>query len=202
MNLAAAATVYNETLAMHGSANVELEIRLGRQVGSSFVPGVSKVVFDGITALLNNPSFTKTVSNTHEKLDKQGARHITDIDTKTSYVQYKKKIHSVTEEFSINDYLQRISISIEKSDPSSAENTSSNCTTYFRNKKRISYENNGWRFDLTRVSGNLPEMADNDDDTYEVELELADPQMVYMYTAQHLMEWGHALMNEILLKID
>jgi hypothetical protein len=68
---------------------------------------------------------------------------------------------------------------------------------YERHKRRWSYTHRCWSIDLTQVRSNLPFNRDDDDDTFEVEVELTDQGMLLERTADHLVDWGWKIANEL-----
>jgi hypothetical protein len=198
MNLDPVRAALADALRAHGAGKVELEYRLGRMVGDAFVPGVAREAFATIQRLLDsNPAaIAKTTCDTHEMLNGTDARFVRTGEHAAGAWVYKKKIASVTEGISMHDFVQRASVALEITDhpPPPADAPP---FKYHRTKKRTSYAWRGWRYDLTRVTSNLPHLADLDEEILEVEIELADTAMVYVYTLEHLVEWGRGLAEQL-----
>jgi hypothetical protein len=89
----------------------------------------------------------------------------------------------------------RASVSIESFAPADSEPQP---TTSRRIKSRRRFQWKCWAFDLTKVQSTLPGDLDNDDYSYEVEIELVDPGMLFERTMDSLAEWGMALVRDVL----
>jgi hypothetical protein len=181
-----------DTMFDHGHKNVELEFRMGRMVNGAFVAGVSKGAFDALLDILQrSPAFVRTDVTTLEKLNGTDARFvITNGDEANGRWCYKKKVHAHT------DATRRISIALEGHDHAPPP-PGSPPFTYHRLKKRTSFRHEWWSVDMTRVTSNLPGHFDNDEEIYEVELELTGVDAYFVYTLDHLVSWGNHLVSEI-----
>lgn len=181
-----------DTVFDHGHKNVELEFRLGRVVNGAFVAGVSKTIFDTLLDILGrSTAFVRADVTTLEKLNGTDARFvITNGDEANGRWCYKKKVHAYTEP------TRRTSIALEGHDHAPPP-PGSPPFTYHRLKKRSSFRHACWSVDLTRVTSNLPGHFDNDEEIYEVELELTGVDAYFVYTLDHLVTWGNHLVSEI-----
>lgn len=181
-----------DTMFDHGHANVELEFRLGRVVNGAFVAGVSKATFDTLFDILHrSPAFARSDITTLEKLNGTDARFvITNGDDASGQWCYKKKVYCHTEP------THRISVALEGHDHSPPP-SGSPPLQYHRLKKRTSFRHECWSIDMTRVTSNLPGHFDNDEEIYEVELELVGVEAYFVYTLDHLVAWGSHLLREI-----
>ena len=188
------ATAYRQTLRDHGHRTIELEFRLGRRgAGGAFVAGVPKTQFDTLVNVLQRaPAFRESSVTTHERLNGTDSRYITtNGDESTGRWQYKKKVCVAP----LDDGLRgAIAIEGSCSDPPPP---GSPPFAFFRTKKRTRFQWKCWSVDATRVTSNLPCHADNDEDIYEVEVELVDPDYLFDYTLDHLVHWGATLTKEI-----
>lgn len=59
-----------------------------------------------------------------------------------------------------------------------------------RTKDRTSYRFGPWTVDLTKATSNLPGELDNDDETFEVEVELADATVLFARPLEDVVRWG------------
>lgn len=182
-----------------GHKNVEFEVRAGRVVNTAYVAGVSKTKFESLQKILEqSPAFTKKEKTTLEKLNGSDARFIIENgDEASGRWFYKKKVFSTLGSELEGGLVPRASVAIEGHDhtpppPGSAP------FKYHRLKKRTSYQHSYWSVDLTRVTSNLPGQFDNDEEIYEIEVELADTEAYFVYTLEHLVKWGMHLLNELL----
>ena len=192
MNVRAISHSLRDVIHDHGHKNVELEFRLGRMVNNKYVAGVTKPTFESILRLLGkSPLFVKSEKTTLEKLNGTDMRFVIENgDESKGRWCYKKKVYVDTENG--DGIVQRVSIALEGHEhtpppPGSAP------FKYHRLKKRTSFAYECWSIDLTRVTSNLPGHFDNDEEIYEVEVELTGIDAYFIYTFEHLTEWGSKL---------
>lgn len=67
---------------------------------------------------------------------------------------------------------------------------------YTRHKQRRSYEHGCWTIDLTKVATTAD--IDCDKYTYEVEIELANTEELFLRPVESVYEWGDELANDML----
>lgn len=180
-----------------GHQNVELEFRLGRMINGTFVAGVPKACFETLLKLMDtSTSFQRTDITTLEKLNGTDARFvITDGDEANGRWCYKKKIFT-TNGSNNEGLIHRASVSIEGRD-SAPPPPGSPPFKYHRLKKRSSFVHECWSVDLTRVTSNLPGQFDNDEEIYEVEVELSHVDAYFVYTLDHVVTWGIHFLSEL-----
>lgn len=199
MDIKEITTSLRDALHDQGHQNVELEFRLGRYINGSFVAGVSKLFFETLSRILDaSTSFERVNITTLEKLNGTDARFvITNGDEANGKWCYKKKVCTSTDRDPENKgFTKRASVSIEGHDHAPPP-PGSPPFKYHRLKKRSSYMHDCWSVDLTQVTSNLPGQFDNDEEIYEVEVELSRTDAYFMYTLDHLVAWGIHLLNEI-----
>jgi len=180
-----------KTYLMHYSADtLELEWRMGRQLPHAFVPGVSKRVFERCRSMLcASKSFERSCSDTTEQLAADHLKYVVDNVTKAGH--WCKK----TREFVHDTATVRMAVS---SEVFHGLGQPAGPFTGTRHKSRESFVHKCWRFDLTRVKSNHHDDLDNDDEIFEVELELADRTALFVYTLDHLLAWGTALLEGLM----
>jgi len=190
-------------LATHGHRGVELEFRLGRSFGNRFVSGVSKEGWTKITRALEKSHEFVSVPElvTRESILSGGWKQVTfDNETVPPQWNHKQKVDT----FEVLDILPdspwavRASLSLEKVEkcpPASVREGKVEPTGYVRNKKRLSYTYKCWSIDMTRVQSNLP---GHDDETFEVEIELADQEAFFTYTVDHIVMWAQCLVKDMI----
>jgi hypothetical protein len=190
-------------LATHGHRGVELEFRLGRSFGNRFVSGVSKEGWTKITRALEKSHEFVSVPElvTRESILSGGWKQVTfDNETVPPQWNHKQKVDT----FEVLDILPdspwavRASLSLEKVEkcpPASVREGKVEPTGYVRNKKRLSYTYSCWSIDMTRVQSNLP---GHDDETFEVEIELADQEAFFTYTVDHIVTWAQCLVKDMI----
>lgn len=182
------------TLTEFGHSRLEFELRLGRYQGDRFISGIPKTSYDKIKSALDGCAVFDTVTSRHtiERLNGTDARFIMpDGDDHRGVWNYKKKVATV--ELSRHT---RAAISLEDSrgDPPLPD---AKPFMYRRDKRRTSYVFKCWSIDLTEVASNLPQHLDHDGLLYEVEVELHDTSMFFVYTIPHLIQWGSDLLEQL-----
>lgn len=182
----------------YGHSRIELEWRLGHRMGA-FRPGVGVDAWRRLqTALDASPAFEKTFKETVEKMgDRTGVKCIQDHATGAELWMHKKRLADVDVDptgDSVRPWSVRASVSLEEPDASPVALD----LKYERRKQRWSYRHRCWTVDLTRVRSNLPAHLDDDQDAYEVEIELVDQGILFEKTVEFVVEWGWRLANDMM----
>lgn len=183
------------TVRTYGHARLELEWRLGHLQGT-FRPGVGADAWRRLQHALDaSPAFTKSFAETVEHMGDgaPGLKRIHDVATEETSWMLKKRLADVDAD-ARGPWSVRASVSMEEAEPAPP---SPPPLPYERRKQRWSYAHECWRVDLTRVRGNLPSQADEDRDTYEVELELADTGVLFERTLDWVLDWGWRVVDEL-----
>ena len=189
----------------HGHPGLELEFRLGRRLpGGAFVSSIGPDAFKAIKTKLDASNVWDAVYDVDTvDLIHSAAKHVTTIrhlkngdplPVPPPRWLTKTRVANIDYEFdTATPFSARASVSIESFAPAGTE-----CppTTARRTKCRRRYVWKCWAFDLTQVHSTLPGDLDNDDATYELEIELLDPGMVFERTMDSLAEWGKSLLND------
>lgn len=183
----------------YGHARLELEWRLGHRQGQ-FRPGVGAEAWRRLqTALEASPAFTKTFKDTLEKMgDATGAKCMHDFATDATTWMHKRRLADVDVDPSSDSarpWSMRASVSLEETD---ATGPPEGQLKYERRKKRWSYRHRCWSVDLTIVRSNLPAHLDEDEDTYEVEIELVDQGVLFEKTVEYVVTWGFQLADDMM----
>jgi hypothetical protein len=175
----------------YGHEALELEWRLGHKQGS-FRPGVGAAAWERLRAVLDaSPAFTKSCADTVELLPTGTNMKRIVANGSDTWIR-KTRVGDVDIDAS-GPWTVRGSVSIEE-----AVHPRPACETmYERRKSRLSYRHHCWRIDLTRVRSNLPSHLDEDEDIFEVEIELADPGMLFERTVDNLVDWGWRMSREV-----
>lgn len=178
----------------YGHPLLELEYRLGKQVGQKFIPGVSRESFKKIQHALEYcvEATPLAPQKTTEAITANGVKHIVERDEWIHKVRLGNVDLGRIEPSA--PYVARASISIETPvqapSPAAAQSDPVVCR---RKKDRKSFQYKCWRYDLTSVANGE---QDADDDVYEVEVELAHTDALFVYTVEHLVNWGAALISD------
>jgi hypothetical protein len=189
----------------HGHTGLELEFRLGHRLpGGTFTSNVGKDTFTKIVETLESSQAWDMVYDV-DTIDMihSAAKHVTTTAYKEGGApapapppRWMTKTKMATIDYETESALAaRASVSIESFAPADPDPPP---TTSRRIKSRRRFQWKCWAFDLTKVQSTLPGDLDNDDYSYEVEIELLDPGMLFERTMDSLAEWGMALVNDLL----
>lgn len=186
------------TLRHHPLASVELEFRVGRVIGKNFVPGVPQQAWDSVyRALKTSANFQPLpVIETLERIfPTSGVKIVHCAATNTRH--YNTKHRLVAEDPpSENPWTVRGSLALET--VTAKEPHALSGDTFIRRKQRHSFLYECWSFDLTKVVSSHPDQMDNDDITYEIEVELKDQNAFFKYTIDHIVTWGYSIANDVM----
>ncbi len=187
-------------IAKYGHERIELEFRLGHRALGRFEPGVGLEAWQRIKAALDAasaprrdgrpPAFVASESRTVERIH-AGHKHV--IDEAGGVTGVFKKRLSDTDLEQCGPWDVRASVSLEESEAPAAAPPDS---AFERRKHRFSYRHKCWTLDLTCVTGNSREL-DNDQPTYEVEVELADAGELFTRLATETVQWGLDLARDM-----
>lgn len=184
-----------QAVQMYGIDGLEIEYRLGRVLpGDYFAANVSKDGFDAFTHTLESTQYDRkvhihTTERCHQQIKHVSTTHIEDEHgihaPPPSYIMGKTKIHQHEIPIPDTPYTVRFGIAIEKVLDTNKATTQ---TGLIRRKKRTRYINGVWAFDLTEVTTTGGDL--DDEETYEIELELLQPDILYQQTMDHIVEQG------------
>lgn len=155
--------------------NVEFEFRLGKKNTDMFDTNVGKENFEKLLEGLKKFSdWEKVLEQNTSVYYKGDTRMIMDDDTEEMTCMRKTKIKKFDVVLEDQPYDLRFCASNEiPVEPSEDE-----VMDYLRVKKRISFVRKNLSIDLTVVTGQPDDLDDEEDETYEVELEILDPKKV------------------------
>lgn len=180
-------------LKTYGRDRLELEFRLGHSSGKSFVPGVTPSAWTTLkTALDTSPAFRVHECHTDEHICGAGKYVVPVQSSDTPHWVYKKRLVDQDSQTQ-SAWACRMSVSLEERGDGAPPTT----YTFRRQKRRWSYVHKCWSIDLTRVTSNLPHQLDNDQESYEVEIELRDTTEFFVRRVDHIIEWGHMLVDDM-----
>lgn len=182
-------------VATYGHTRIELEWRLGHRQGH-FRPGVGADAWNRLRAALDaSPAFQSFFKESTETMsDAPGMKCIRDASGKESWM-HKKRLADVDSD-SDKAWSVRASVSLEETEP--AAPAAAGHIKYERHKRRWSYRHACWSVDLTAVRSNLPTHLDEDEETYEVEIELVDQGVLFEKTVEHVVAWGYRLADDMM----
>ena len=180
-------------ISKYGHERLELEFRLGHlsatAAGPRFSAGVSADAWARIKAGLDASGMPSTETRTTERVF-AGHKHVTDDATGVVTGVHKKRLFDLDIRPAADcPWTTRASLSLETHEPPTLEVPQ---TSIERRKHRHSYAYKCWSFDITRVTGNGRDL-DNDEPTYEVEVELADVTALFVRPMFEIARWGTQL---------
>ena len=184
-------------IAQYGHERLELEFRLGHltatPAGPRFSAGVSADAWARIKAGLDASGMPSAETRTTERVF-AGHKHVTDDATGVVTGVHKKRLFDLDVQPGAGvPWTTRASLSLETHEPP----TLAAPQTYIeRRKHRHSYAYKCWSFDITRVTGNGRDL-DNDEPTYEVEVELADVSELFVRPMFEVAAWGARLVADM-----
>ena len=157
-------------------ANIEIELRLGKISSGKFDTNVGKHIFKKILNGLEKYKDWEKVSKSNTTVYFSGdTRVIDDEDTGITSAQKKTKLKKTDIHLDNKPYDIRFSISTEISCSKPGENTEYDD---MRIRKRISFIRKNLSIDMTVVSGDADDPDAEEDERYEIELEIIKPQNV------------------------
>jgi hypothetical protein len=183
-------------IAKYGHDRIELEFRLGHRALGRFEPGVPRDAWERVKAALDAasqgaaPAFARAETRTLERIH-NGHKHVVDEAGGVTGV-HKKRLSDVDLE-QAGPWDIRASVSLEETE---APDSDPPASAFERRKHRFSYRHKCWSVDLTCVTGNSREL-DNDQATYEVEVELADQGELFVRLATETVQWGLDLTRDM-----
>lgn len=176
----------------YGHHRIELEWRLGHRQGN-FRPGVDPSAWERLRAALDaSPAFQKSFARSTERLEDRGGIKCIESEGQSTWM-HKKRLANVDCD-PPGPWTIRASVSLEEPQDTGPPGST---MKYERRKQRWSYRHRCWRIDLTRVATNLPANADDDVDAHEVEIELADPGVLFERPFDHVAAWGWKMAEEV-----
>lgn len=174
----------------YGHRRLEIEWRLGLMQPNGFRPGITECEWMALKhALDESCAFTCEFKQTRECIAPDGKLVLPD----NTWI-FKKRLHTIDEKTQ-RAWTVRCSVCLEEQELNSQEPTRK--FKFERHKRRWSYKYRCWSIDLTRVRSNLPEVLDNDCDTFEVEIELIDQDVLLVRPLDNVLEWGSKLVDDM-----
>ena len=157
----------------HNKKHIEVEFRLGKINGNRFDPDIGKKPFDCVMEFLGQYKGWESVENSEYDVYNGPENFRTLIDeskgTRTSMI--KKKLINKNFKTSGLAYDVRMSIATENPKDETGEEV---YETIFH-KNRRSFVRKGLRIDMTKTSGEADDIDAENATSYQVELEIIDP---------------------------
>jgi hypothetical protein len=157
-------------------ANVEIEMRLGKIAYGKFDTNVGKQPFHTILKGLENFKGWEKVTKSNTTVYFSGdTRVVDDEDTGISTSHKKTRVKKTDINLDNKPYDLRFSVSTEVPCQKPGENTEYDD---MRVRKRVSFVRKNLSIDMTVVSGDSDDTDSEENERYEVELEIVAPQNV------------------------
>jgi len=157
-------------------ANVEIELRLGKISSGKFDTNVGKKNFDNILAGLQRYQGWEKVTKSNTTVYFAGdTRVIDDEDSGVSSAHKKTKLKKVDVSLENKPYDLRFSVSTEIACQKPGESTEYDD---MRVRKRISFVRKNLSIDMTVVGGDADDPDSEENERYEIELEIVKPTIV------------------------
>ena len=172
---------------------LELEFRLGHPSPAGFRAGVSPAAWELLRATLEaRHGAPPLVREWTDHLDpRTGCRY----DPDGKLANYKQKVCHRDLPPPKGCWATRGALALESW--TAAPQRPAGDFPYWRRKRRWSFRHKCWSYDLTITRTNTPEQIDNDADTHEVEIELADKSVLFARPLDNVVRWGWDLAAEI-----
>lgn len=155
--------------------NVEFEIRFGKINSDMFDTNVGKDTFEKVMKALEKYDGWEEVKKSSTSVYYKGATRMS-IDDETEEVENIKKTKITKIDHSIPNEPLDIRFCASKEEP--VEQDEDEVMDYVRCKKRTSFIRKNLSIDMTIVTGQPDDLDDEEEETYEIELEIIDPKKV------------------------
>ena len=157
-------------------ANVEIEMRLGKIAYGKFDTNVGRSTFQKVLdGLQKYPDWEKVTKSNTTVYFSGDVRVVDDDDSGSSSVHKKTKLKKSDIGLQDKPFDLRFSVSTEVSCPRPGENTE---YEDMRVRKRTSFLRKNLSIDMTVVSGDADDPDSEENERYEIELEIVNPQSV------------------------
>ena len=175
----------------------EIEFRLGKVHGSYFDTNVGKEVFDRILHSLNQYSQWEKVTKENSTVYYKDHIRIT-INEDTEKTEIIQKIPLHKENLSLSGYPLDVRLAVSDEIPVDGE--VDEVMEFSRTKKRQSFIRKNLSIDMTVVSGQSDDLDCEEENVYQVELEIIDTSGVKSDTDLYNLVHKIHCIQEILLK--
>jgi hypothetical protein len=157
------------------TTNAEFELRLGKMNNKMFDTNVGKDTFSRILRALEKYKEWERVTETHNSVFYKGNTRVI-VDEKTDDTQCMVKTPIVKENLVLEGRPLDVRFALSTEEP--CEQNDDDVMDFVRIKKRKSFLRKNLTIDMTRVSGQSEDPDDEEDERYEIELEIVDPKHV------------------------
>ena len=156
--------------------HVEFEMRLGKINNNMFDTNVGEKVFNKVLGALKVYKDWESVKETTSSVYYKGSNRMTiNEDTEEVTTVKKQKLQVVDQYLKDRPFDVRFCVSEEI--PLEAD-LGDEVMDHVRHKKRVSFVRKNLSIDMTVVSGDPDDLDDENEESYEIELEIIDPTKV------------------------
>jgi hypothetical protein len=175
----------------------EIEFRLGKVHGSYFDTNVGKEVFDRILHGLNQYNQWEKITRENSTVYYKDHIRIT-INEDTEETETIQKIPLFKENLSLQGYPLDVRLAVSDEVPVTGE--TDEVMEFSRTKKRQSFVRKNLSIDMTVVSGQSDDLDCEEENVYQVELEIIDTSKIKSDTDLYNLVHKVHCIQEILLK--
>ena len=156
--------------------HVEFEMRLGKINNNMFDTNVGKDAFMRVLGALKTYEAWESVKESTTSVYYKGNTRMTiDEDSEEVTTVQKKKVKVIDQYLKDRPFDVRFCVSVETPVD---EDLGDEVMDYVRHKKRVSFVRKNLSIDMTVVSGDPDDLDDENEESYEIELEIIDPTKV------------------------
>ena len=156
--------------------NVEFEMRLGKINNNMFDTNVGKDAFMRVLGALKTYEAWESVKESTTSVYYKGNTRMTiDEDSEEVTTVQKKKVKVIDQYLKDRPFDVRFCVSVETPVD---EDLGDEVMDYVRHKKRVSFVRKNLSIDMTVVCGDPDDLDDENEESYEIELEIIDPTKV------------------------
>ena len=173
-------TVQDTFKSVTTTENVEIEFRFGKINNTMFDTNVGKDIFEKVLRGLNKYSSWESVLKSNTSVYYKGTVRMSINDENENDVNIINKKNITKKDFKLSEHIMdvRMAVSAETILPTSCRPGEDDIMDFIRVKNRVSFIRKNLRIDMTIVQGDTCDMDDEDENRYEIELEIIDPRFV------------------------
>ncbi len=174
--------------------HLELEFRIGLKT-LTFMPSVGKGRFERVLSSLGPAVHTGSTHELYPAAD--GVLRREKSGDSVTWV-HKKRLANFDLRLDTAPWHVRASTSFERSEDHPKPSHPPN---FVRRRERWSCRRGAWCIDLTATTGNAPDTVDNDEASYEVEVELADHDEFFRTPLEEIIAQGLRIVADLTLAL-
>ena len=173
-------TVQDTFKSVVATENVEIEFRFGKINNKMFDTNVGKDIFEKVMSGLNKYSLWESVLKSNTSVYYKGTVRMSINDNNEKDVTIIEKKNITKKDFNLSDHIMdvRMAVSTETILPIRCRPGENDIMDFIRVKNRVSFIRKNLRVDMTIVQGDTCDIDDEDENRYEIELEIIDPLIV------------------------